>query len=117
MKIVMKVYLITLSLMGTNTFYCAEKKLNPDKIVRDGWKNEGHIDQKTIDTLLQQQRDRMKEESISFLKATVQNYIDADQRVPERIIRNADPETASLARTHNDALTKHYQALQQLPQG
>jgi hypothetical protein len=106
MKIAMK--LIMISFIGIALH--ASEKLNPDKIIRNALATGTTIDSATLAQIRKQQEEILQQDKLSLAKVTIENYIAGKALVPERIIRLADAETATLAHQHNKSL------LQQLSQ-
>jgi len=87
------------------TAYCAEKPLNPDKILRKAQATGKPIPKATADQLLQQQQASLARDAVSFTMLF-------GQSIPEKTIAQADYKTAEIARQHNRNLQEQLQAHQ-----
>lgn len=99
----MKLCLIIISCISATT-YCAEKPLNADKIIRKAHATGKPIPQETVNKIMQQQQDFLKQQSFDMARVSINSYIHAQQPIPKRIIRMADQESAALATAHNTNL-------------
>lgn len=100
----MKLYLILIPCIAIGTLYCAEKNLEINQIVQEALQSPDGINQGTLNLLVEKQKAIMREQFSGLFNTTALNYMDEKQQVPLRIIRNLDPETAELARKHNENL-------------
>lgn len=108
MKKTMKLQLAVLTCIATS-LYCAEKKVNPAKIIREALAARKPLNRATVEKLRQQQDEFLKEEDLIFIKKTIESHIAAKQLVPARIIASADAGAAALATKHNQSLLQEPQ--------
>ena len=87
------------------TLYAAEKPLNADAILRKSLATGKPIPHATANLMIQQQRERVARDGIDFLMTW-------GKQVPEKIIRDANPESAKIARQHNQNLQSQLDAHQ-----
>jgi hypothetical protein len=90
--------------MGT-ALYCAEKPLNPDKILRESLANGKPIPQATVNQMMEEQKKSLARDAVSFKMLF-------GQSIPEKTIAQADSKIAEAARQHNQNLQQQLHAHQ-----
>ena len=103
MKITTKLYLIMTTLI-CSTLYTAEPPTEAEfygKIFSDWLVRTNNLDPATLKKVQQEEREKMRKEMI---KSAIQADIRCGEKISKKTIKQADPETAALARKHNQDL-------------